>query len=45
MQLQLVAADGPDDFVSGFSVMSSERADAFIALPSPVFVNEVGNDR
>jgi putative tryptophan/tyrosine transport system substrate-binding protein len=40
MQLQLVPADGPDDFASAFSAMAKERAGAFIVLPSPMLFGE-----
>jgi putative ABC transport system substrate-binding protein len=40
MQLQLDAADGPDDIASAFSAMANERAGAFIVLPSPVLFGE-----
>jgi putative tryptophan/tyrosine transport system substrate-binding protein len=40
MQLQLVPADGPDDFASAFSTMAKERADAFIVMPSPMLFGE-----
>src|SRR5262245_57709634 len=41
-QLQLVPAAGPDEFASAFSAMTSERADAFIVLPSPMLFGEYG---
>src|SRR5262249_56899553 len=40
MQLQLVPADGPDDFASAFSTMAKGRADAFMVLPSPMVFGE-----
>ncbi len=40
LQLQLVSAVGPDEFASAFSVITSERADAFIVLPSPMLFGE-----
>jgi ABC-type uncharacterized transport system substrate-binding protein len=40
MQLQLVPADGPDDFAIAFSAMAKERAGAFIVLPSPMLFGE-----
>src|SRR5262245_53562545 len=40
MQLQLVPADGPDDFASAFSTMAKGRADAFMVLPSPMLFGE-----
>ena len=42
LQLQLVPAAGPDEFASAFSAMTSERADAFIVLPSPMLFGEYG---
>jgi len=40
MQLQLVPADGPDDFASAFSTMAKGRAEAFMVLPSPMLFGE-----
>ena len=40
LQLQLVPAAGPDEFANAFSAMTSERADAFIVLPSPMLFGE-----
>jgi putative ABC transport system substrate-binding protein len=40
LQLQLVPAVGPEEFASAFSAMTSERADAFIVLPSPMLFGE-----
>jgi putative ABC transport system substrate-binding protein len=40
MQLQLVPASAPDDFASAFSVMTKERAEAFIVMPSPMLFGE-----
>jgi ABC-type uncharacterized transport system substrate-binding protein len=40
MQLQLVAANGPDDIASAFSAMANERAGAFIVLPSSMLFGE-----
>jgi putative ABC transport system substrate-binding protein len=40
MQLQLVAANGPDDIASAFSAIANERAGAFIVLPSPMLFGE-----
>ena len=40
IQLQLVPADGPDDFASAFSTMAKGRADAFIVMPSPMLFGE-----
>jgi len=40
MQLQLVPARSPDDFVSAFSAMTRDRAEAFIVMPSPMLFGE-----
>ena len=40
MQLQLVAADRPDEIAAAFSTMVKERADAFIVMPSPMLFGE-----
>jgi putative ABC transport system substrate-binding protein len=40
MQLQLVPADRPDEIASAFSSMLTERADAFIVMPSPMLFGE-----
>jgi putative ABC transport system substrate-binding protein len=40
LQLQLVPAVGPDDFVSAFAEMARERADALIVMPSPMLFGE-----
>jgi ABC-type uncharacterized transport system substrate-binding protein len=37
LKLQIVSANGPNDFDSAFEAMVTERADAFIVLPSPMF--------
>jgi putative ABC transport system substrate-binding protein len=36
LQLQLVPAVGPDDFVSAFAAMAREHADALLVMPSPM---------
>src|SRR5262249_2832478 len=36
LQLQLVPAAGPDDFVSAFPAMAREHPDALIVMPSPM---------
>jgi putative ABC transport system substrate-binding protein len=40
LQLHLVPAVAPDEFAGAFSAMTSERADAFIVLPSPMLFGE-----
>ena len=40
LQLQLVPAVGPDDFVIAFAVMVREHADALIVMPSPMLFGE-----
>ena len=40
LQLQLVPAVGPDDFVSAFAAMVREHADALIVMPSPMLFGE-----
>ena len=40
LQLQLVPADSPDDIVSALTVITQERADALILLPSPMLFGE-----
>jgi putative tryptophan/tyrosine transport system substrate-binding protein len=40
LQLQLVPAVGPDDFVSAFAAMAKEHADALIVMPSPMLFSE-----
>jgi putative ABC transport system substrate-binding protein len=40
LQLQLVPALGPDDFVSAFAAMAREHADALIVMPSPMLFGE-----
>src|SRR6266568_4826774 len=40
LQLQLVPAVGPDDFVSAFAAMSSDHAQALIVMPSPMLFGE-----
>jgi putative ABC transport system substrate-binding protein len=40
LQLQLVPAVGPEDFVSAFAAMARERADALIVMPSPMLFGE-----
>lgn len=40
LQLQLVAAPGPDDLDGAFIAMTRERADAVILLPSPMLFGE-----
>jgi putative ABC transport system substrate-binding protein len=40
LQLQLVPAVGPDDFVSAFAAMAREHADALIVMPSPMLFSE-----
>ena len=42
LQLQLVPAVGPDDFVSAFAAMAREHADALIVMPSPMLFGEYG---
>jgi putative tryptophan/tyrosine transport system substrate-binding protein len=37
VKLQIVSANNPDDFDSAFDAMLTERADALIILPSPMF--------
>jgi putative tryptophan/tyrosine transport system substrate-binding protein len=37
VKLQIVGASGPNDFDSAFEAMVTERADALIVLPSPMF--------
>ena len=38
VQIQSLAARGPEDFDSVFSTMARERADALLVLPDPMFV-------
>ena len=40
LQLQLVPAVSPDDFVSAFAAMASEHAQALIVMPSPMLFGE-----
>ena len=40
LQLQLVPAVGPDDFVSAFAAMAKEDAEALIVMPSPMLFGE-----
>ena len=40
LQLQLVPAVGPDDFVSAFAAMAREEAQAVIVMPSPMLFTE-----
>jgi ABC-type uncharacterized transport system substrate-binding protein len=40
IQLQLVPAVGPDDFVSAFAAMAGEHAQAVIVMPSPMLFTE-----
>jgi ABC-type uncharacterized transport system substrate-binding protein len=40
LQLQLVPAVDPDDFVSAFAAMVREHADALIVMPSPMLFGE-----
>ena len=40
LQLQLVPAVGPDDFVIAFAAMVREHADALIVMPSPMLFGE-----
>jgi len=40
LQLQLVPAVGPDDFVSAFAAMAREHGDALIVMPSPMLFGE-----
>jgi ABC-type uncharacterized transport system substrate-binding protein len=42
LQLQLVPAVGPDDFVRAFTAMAKEHADALIVMPSPMLFGEYG---
>jgi len=40
MQLQFVAAAGPDDIAPAFAAISRERADAIILFPSPILYGQ-----
>jgi len=40
LQLELVPAVSPDDFVSAFDAMARERAEALIVMPSPMLFGE-----
>jgi putative ABC transport system substrate-binding protein len=40
IQLQLVPAAGPDDLAGAFTAIAKERADALIAMPSPMLFGE-----
>jgi ABC-type uncharacterized transport system substrate-binding protein len=40
LQLQLVPAVSPDDFVSAFAAMATEHAEALIVMPSPMLFGE-----
>jgi len=40
LQLQLVPAVSPKDFVDAFAAMASERAEALIVMPSPMLFGE-----
>jgi putative tryptophan/tyrosine transport system substrate-binding protein len=40
LQLQLVPAVSPDDFVSAFAAMAREHAEALIVMPSPMLFGE-----
>src|SRR5215467_6799463 len=42
LQLQLVPAVGPDDFVSAFAATAREHAQAVIVMPSPMLFGEYG---
>ena len=40
LQLELVPAAGPDDFVSAFAAMARKHSDALIVMPSPMLFGE-----
>jgi ABC-type uncharacterized transport system substrate-binding protein len=40
VHLELVAAQGPNEFDQAFSTIAAERADALIVFPSPMLFNE-----
>jgi putative ABC transport system substrate-binding protein len=40
LRLQLVGVRGPDEFERAFSTMTSQRAEAVVVFPSPMFFNE-----
>ena len=40
LELQLVPAGSPDDFVSAFAAMAREHAEALIVMPSPMLFGE-----
>jgi DNA-binding LacI/PurR family transcriptional regulator len=40
MQLQLAAANSPDEIAGAFATVIRERAEAFIVLPSPILFGE-----
>ena len=40
LQLQIVPAGSPDDFVSAFAAMAREHAEALIVMPSPMLFGE-----
>jgi putative tryptophan/tyrosine transport system substrate-binding protein len=40
MQIQFVPAAGPDDLDNAFSIITKERPDAFILLPSPMLFGQ-----
>src|SRR5262249_14982625 len=40
LQLQLVPAASPDDFVDAFTAIASERAEALTVMPSPMLFGE-----
>jgi putative ABC transport system substrate-binding protein len=43
LQLQLLPAISPDDFVSTFAAMASEHDEALIVMPSPMLFGEYRN--
>ena len=40
VHLELVAAQGPNEFDQAFSTIAAKRADALVVFPSPMFFNE-----
>jgi putative tryptophan/tyrosine transport system substrate-binding protein len=40
MQIQFVPADGPNDLDNAFSVITKDRPDALILLPSPMLFGQ-----
>jgi putative tryptophan/tyrosine transport system substrate-binding protein len=42
LQLQLVPAVSPDDFVTAFAAMTRDHAEALIVMPSPMLFGEYG---